>query len=146
VALPHRVGRLRRKDCVLERDRGGKGWQLRMDRDHAVLFDHPTDHVPLMVMLEGFRQIGHLVTHEILESPGADREFVLAGMALDCFAFGELHETVDLVVEECEPVRESGDGCRLRIAALQNGTPLARADTTWVATRRYGGRTGALAG
>ncbi|MFD0264966.1 ScbA/BarX family gamma-butyrolactone biosynthesis protein, partial [Kitasatospora indigofera] len=55
------VGRLRAKDSVVVR--AGGGWELGLDLDHAILFDHPGDHVPLMVMLEGFRQLGHhLVT------------------------------------------------------------------------------------
>ncbi|WP_329492794.1 ScbA/BarX family gamma-butyrolactone biosynthesis protein [Kitasatospora herbaricolor] len=51
------VGRLRAKDSVLVRVAGG--WELALDLDHAILFDHPSDHVPLMAMLEGFRQLGH---------------------------------------------------------------------------------------
>ena len=35
-------------------------WPLRVLTDHGVLFDHPVDHVPGMLMLEGMRQAGRL--------------------------------------------------------------------------------------
>lgn len=79
---PHRVGRQRRKDCVLERvatDAADRRWRLRSDQDHAILFDHPTDHIPLMVMLEGFRQLGHLTVHESAQGEPADGEFRAGG-------------------------------------------------------------------
>ncbi|WP_275935680.1 AfsA-related hotdog domain-containing protein, partial [Streptomyces mutomycini] len=126
IARPSRVGRLRWKDCVLERDRPDQQWGLRVDRDHAVLFDHPTDHVPLMVMLEGFRQFGHLTVHEASRRMYAGQAFALAGLSLDCAAFGELGEKIVLDLEE-----GPSDECTLRVAARQGGKLLARADMTW---------------
>jgi 2-oxo-3-(phosphooxy)propyl 3-oxoalkanoate synthase len=131
LAPPHRVGRLRWKDCVLEPLPGGE-WQLRLDRDHAVLFDHPTDHVPMMAMLEGFRQLGHLTVHEQAPPhPCGPRAFALVGAAVDCAAFGELDEPIRLVPEDCPPGPAPAGGRRLRTAAFQGGRLLARADTTW---------------
>lgn len=126
IARPSRVGRLRWKDCVLERDRPDQQWGLRVDRDHAVLFDHPTDHVPLMVMLEGFRQFGHLTIHEASRRMYAGQAFALAGLSLDCAAFGELGEKIVLDLEE-----GPSDECTLRVAARQGEKVLARADMTW---------------
>ncbi|QNP65984.1 ScbA/BarX family gamma-butyrolactone biosynthesis protein [Streptomyces genisteinicus] len=123
---PGRVGRLRWKDCVLQRDRFGRRWGLRVDRDHAVLFDHPTDHVPLMVMLEGFRQFGHLTVHEAPRNADAGRAFALAALSLDCAAFGELGEEIVLELDELSP-----DGCTLLVAARQGEKLLARAGMTW---------------
>lgn len=37
-------------------------WRLRVPTDHAVLFDHPLDHVPGMLVLEGMRQAGRLLS------------------------------------------------------------------------------------
>ncbi|MES9524850.1 ScbA/BarX family gamma-butyrolactone biosynthesis protein [Streptomyces capoamus] len=34
-------------------------WQLRADLDHPVLFDHPVDHAPGMLLLEAVRQAAH---------------------------------------------------------------------------------------
>ncbi|MDH6224193.1 MULTISPECIES: ScbA/BarX family gamma-butyrolactone biosynthesis protein [Streptomyces] len=126
IAGPSRVGRLRWKDCVLQRDRSGRRWVLRVDRDHAVLFDHPTDHVPMMVLLEGFRQFGHLTVHEAPRSAYAGQAFALAGLSLDCAAFGELGEEIVLDLDEGSP-----DGCTLGVAARQGEKLLARASMTW---------------
>ncbi|MGW7044578.1 ScbA/BarX family gamma-butyrolactone biosynthesis protein [Streptomyces avermitilis] len=131
IARPNRVGRLRWKDCVLERDRPDQDWRLRVDRDHAVLFDHPTDHVPLMVMLEGFRQLGHLTVHEASRRTLGDRAFALAGLSLDCAAFGELGETILLSLEKGPSEGVPADECALRVAAHQGDKLLARADMTW---------------
>ncbi|AZM55304.1 gamma-butyrolactone biosynthesis protein [Streptomyces sp. WAC 01529] len=131
---PRRVGRLRWKDCVLERCWPDGDWQLRLDRDHAVLFDHPTDHVPLMVLMEGFRQLGHLCVHETVEEPLGGQAFTLVGMEVECAAFAELNAPIRLVVEQSVPGRTPADAYRLRVAALQGDTLLARTDMTWAGT------------
>ncbi|MFF4922457.1 ScbA/BarX family gamma-butyrolactone biosynthesis protein [Kitasatospora sp. NPDC001261] len=56
---PSTVGRDRARDVVLTpTDQSGR-WQLRVDTAHPVLFDHPVDHVPGMVLLEAARQALH---------------------------------------------------------------------------------------
>ncbi|AXL89644.1 gamma-butyrolactone biosynthesis enzyme [Streptomyces sp. CB09001] len=37
-------------------------WELRVDTAHPTYFDHPTDHIPGMVLLEAARQAAHAVT------------------------------------------------------------------------------------
>ncbi|WP_307867234.1 ScbA/BarX family gamma-butyrolactone biosynthesis protein [Saccharothrix coeruleofusca] len=55
------VGRDRSRDVVLSPlDRAGS-WLLRVDRHHPVLFDHPVDHVPGMVLHEAARQAAALL-------------------------------------------------------------------------------------
>ncbi|MBQ1099197.1 hypothetical protein KBY55_24840 [Streptomyces sp. b94] len=53
---PQDVGRVSPTDVVLspigQRDR----WQLRVDTRHPVLFEHPVDHIPGMMLLEAARQ------------------------------------------------------------------------------------------
>lgn len=49
------VDRTADHDVVLSRGTDGK-WALRTDESHPVLFDHPVDHVPGMVLLEAARQ------------------------------------------------------------------------------------------
>ncbi|MEU8580513.1 ScbA/BarX family gamma-butyrolactone biosynthesis protein [Streptomyces abikoensis] len=55
---PRRVGRRSPFDVVLaeEDSPGAARWRLRADGRHPVLFDHPVDHVPGMVLLEAARQ------------------------------------------------------------------------------------------
>jgi hypothetical protein len=53
------AGRPRERDVLL----GGSGqphrWWLRVDTGHPVLFDHPVDHVPGMLLLDAARQAAH---------------------------------------------------------------------------------------
>lgn len=51
-----------REDVVLSPTQDEGRFQLRVDTSHPVLFDHPVDHVPGMLLLEAVRQAGHLIT------------------------------------------------------------------------------------
>ncbi|MFJ9543983.1 ScbA/BarX family gamma-butyrolactone biosynthesis protein [Streptomyces sp. NPDC101225] len=55
-APPHTVARTSPTDVVLTPTPTPHHWQLRADTRHPVLFDHPVDHVPGMVLLEAARQ------------------------------------------------------------------------------------------
>ncbi|MDT7846354.1 ScbA/BarX family gamma-butyrolactone biosynthesis protein [Streptomyces justiciae] len=125
---PAAVGRLRAKDSVLVRERTDTPWQLLIDVEHPIFFDHPSDHVPLMVTLEGFRQLGHLLLHPGDMARGAGHG--LLGMEVDCQAFGELDAPIDLVVRERQPDTGSGT-TRLTLDAVQNGASVATCRTLW---------------
>ncbi|WP_231627001.1 ScbA/BarX family gamma-butyrolactone biosynthesis protein [Streptomyces apocyni] len=56
---PARVGRSSGSDVVLGPAAHPRCWQLRVDTQHPVLFDHYVDHVPGMVLLEAARQVAH---------------------------------------------------------------------------------------
>ncbi|WP_280922808.1 ScbA/BarX family gamma-butyrolactone biosynthesis protein [Streptomyces sp. MZ04] len=53
---PRDVGRTSPTSVVLSPATAPDSWQLRVDTRHPVLFDHPVDHVPGMVLLEAARQ------------------------------------------------------------------------------------------
>ncbi|MER7111314.1 ScbA/BarX family gamma-butyrolactone biosynthesis protein [Streptomyces sp. NPDC000229] len=55
-ASPQSVGRTSPMDVVLSPTGEERRWQLRADSRHHVLFDHPVDHVPGMVLMEAARQ------------------------------------------------------------------------------------------
>jgi 2-oxo-3-(phosphooxy)propyl 3-oxoalkanoate synthase len=55
-AAPQHVGRMSPMDVVLSPAGEPNHWQLRVETRHPVLFDHPVDHVPGMVLLEAARQ------------------------------------------------------------------------------------------
>ncbi|MFE7174759.1 ScbA/BarX family gamma-butyrolactone biosynthesis protein [Streptomyces sp. NPDC057616] len=55
-ASPQSVARTSPVDVVLSPTTAPHHWQLRVDTRHPVLFDHPVDHVPGMVLLEAARQ------------------------------------------------------------------------------------------
>ncbi|MGW0515039.1 ScbA/BarX family gamma-butyrolactone biosynthesis protein [Streptomyces olivaceoviridis] len=124
------VGRLRGKDSVLAATGRAGEWELHADLDHAVLFDHPTDHVPLMVLLEGVRQLGHLVT----SGPGASggRPAVasqLTSLTVDCLAFAELDPPVRLRVTDDRTT--SRGGRYLAIDATQDDRGVAAITGRW---------------
>ncbi|MET9171862.1 ScbA/BarX family gamma-butyrolactone biosynthesis protein [Streptomyces misionensis] len=126
---PHRVGRLRAKDCVLAPGGDPDEWWLRLDLNHAILFDHPTDHIPQAVMLEGFRQLGHLYVHERGQGAPGDTLYGLVGARVDCLAFGELDIPTRLSVTRAE---SANDGTReLVISAVQGERRIAEAVLNW---------------
>ncbi|MGW7386098.1 ScbA/BarX family gamma-butyrolactone biosynthesis protein [Streptomyces sp. NPDC054794] len=55
-APPQHVGRTSPLDVVLSPTDEPDRWRLRVDTRHPILFDHPVDHVPGMVLLEAARQ------------------------------------------------------------------------------------------
>ncbi|MFC4496487.1 ScbA/BarX family gamma-butyrolactone biosynthesis protein [Streptomyces ovatisporus] len=56
---PQHVGRTSPMDVVLSSVGETDRWLLRADTRHPVLFDHPVDHIPGMVLLEAGRQAAH---------------------------------------------------------------------------------------
>ncbi|MFE0649499.1 ScbA/BarX family gamma-butyrolactone biosynthesis protein [Streptomyces sp. NPDC059534] len=60
---PQYVGRDAFDDVVLSCTSTPRMWQLRADTAHPVLFDHPVDHVPGMLLLEGARQAAMATAH-----------------------------------------------------------------------------------
>ncbi|WP_066955631.1 ScbA/BarX family gamma-butyrolactone biosynthesis protein [Streptomyces lushanensis] len=58
---PGSVGRTDAYDVVLSPAGEEHTWRLRVDTGHPVLFDHPVDHIPGMVLLEAARQSAHSV-------------------------------------------------------------------------------------
>ncbi|SFL96136.1 ScbA/BarX family gamma-butyrolactone biosynthesis protein [Streptomyces pini] len=54
--LPASVGRHLPQDVVLAPTVHSDVWRLRVDLSHPILFDHPVDHAPGMLLLEATRQ------------------------------------------------------------------------------------------
>ncbi|GDY59503.1 adhesin [Streptomyces violaceusniger] len=77
--------------------------RLLVDTSHPVLFDHPLDHVPGMLTLEAFRQLGIATAVETGALPSASA--VLTGLKARFTGFGEL----DLPIT-CESVRGKATG------------------------------------
>lgn len=60
---PHHVNRQQPHDVVLSPTPTPNHTQLRIDLTHPILFDHPVDHAPGMLLLEATRQATHAHTH-----------------------------------------------------------------------------------
>lgn len=62
AVAPQQVARERDRDVVLSPTDRPDRWQLRVDTSHPVLFDHPVDHTPGMLMIEAARQAAQAAT------------------------------------------------------------------------------------
>jgi hypothetical protein len=72
---PQDVGRISPMDVVLSPAGEPDRWRLRVDTRHPVLFDHPVDHVPGMVLLEAARQAATAVVGSPCLPLGIANEF-----------------------------------------------------------------------
>ncbi|WP_042389144.1 ScbA/BarX family gamma-butyrolactone biosynthesis protein [Streptacidiphilus melanogenes] len=98
-------------------------WELRVDTDHPIFFDHPVDHVPGMLLLEAARQAARAVTRQ----PGA----VLLGMESSFLRYAELDAPCRLearIEPGAAPRADRVDTVRVRVSATQHGEQVFRAD------------------
>ncbi|MEW1647206.1 ScbA/BarX family gamma-butyrolactone biosynthesis protein [Streptomyces sp. NPDC091219] len=109
----HEVGRARESDVVLGRPLDGEeGWPLRVNWLHPTLFDHPTDHVPGMLLLEAARQAA-----QRLLGPDA---VLVTGMANRFHRYVEFDAPCFVRARLCPSAH--GDGAHeVRVTAEQNG-------------------------
>ncbi|MDQ0964324.1 hypothetical protein QFZ66_008202 [Streptomyces sp. B4I13] len=116
---PAAVGR-DRDDAVLLANLGdpSAGWQLRADTGHPALFDHGSDHVPGMVIVEGFRQA--VLVRAAVGGAGA---LSIDSLQTSFLAFGELGQPVTITAKP-----ENAHTCLL--AARQGTRTLATALAT----------------
>ncbi|MEV8589039.1 ScbA/BarX family gamma-butyrolactone biosynthesis protein [Streptomyces sp. NPDC051180] len=116
VSLPapvpaEHVGRDRPRDVVLAPGGAPHRFLLRMDGRHPVLFDHETDHVPGMLLVEAARQAAQAVAH-----PATAR---ITGMDS---VFDKYVEFDRVCVIEAEVLSESASGeVSTRVTAVQDG-------------------------
>lgn len=90
-------------------------WQIQADRRHPVLFDHPVDHVPGMVLVEAMRQAANLISGRGPTAP--------FGLQSTFIRYAELHRPV-FVRAFPEPLEASGERT-VRLAVEQDGEAVA---------------------
>lgn len=117
VALPAALVGRDRDDAVLLADGPAtpQGWRLLMNTGHPALFDHASDHVPGMVLVEAFRQAVLLRM-----APQAADGWSIRQMDLSFHRFGDLDVPVTITAES------AGEGV-FQLAARQGMEPLASA-------------------
>ncbi|MGW0736628.1 ScbA/BarX family gamma-butyrolactone biosynthesis protein [Streptomyces sp. NPDC002851] len=113
------VGRDRDMDVVLARTEHHDHWLLRNDTSHPVLFDHPMDHSPGMLLLEGARQAAR-ASH-----PG--EPFYPVAFDAVFLQFAELDAPCRITAE---PLSDSQGGHRTRVVAAQGGEEVLTATVT----------------
>ncbi|WP_327702531.1 hypothetical protein OG530_12240 [Streptomyces decoyicus] len=117
---PKQVQRSRFRDVALSPTNTAQVFQLRVDPAHPVLFDHPVDHAPGMLLLEAARQATHAVAHP--------HEVVLTGM--DCLF--SLYAELDAPcwIETSAISNELMGRLAVKVVARQSGREVFSAMTT----------------
>lgn len=111
-----RTGRTHPRDVVLSATAHPRRTELRVDLGHRVLFDHPVDHIPGMLMLEAARQAAHAATHP--------RPMLLVGIDCQFSRYGELDAPCTLQTTPL-PSRTPDRTCLLVTATQNNACSFA---------------------
>jgi len=112
---PALVGKCSAADVVLSPTGRENQWTVRCDTEHPVLFDHPVDHLPGMMIMEAIRQAAHSVLYPM--------HTVLTDLAAEFEHFAELDEPV-----EVRAVRQpdwTGSDLRVTVELTQGGRRIA---------------------
>ncbi len=119
-ASPQSVGRTSPMDVVLSPVGEENRWRLRVDSRHHVLFDHPVDHVPGMVLLEAARQAAASVL--------ADGEMLPMAITSHFTRFAELDAPCSIEATRL-PAPGAGRGA-VRVTGSQEGRPVFSSTVT----------------
>ncbi|WP_240194188.1 ScbA/BarX family gamma-butyrolactone biosynthesis protein [Gordonia sp. PDNC005] len=120
MPIENQAGSDRPGICVLDGCGAAGTWRLRVDPGHPTFFDHPSDHVPGMLILEGFRQAALQQTQ--------NGHNLLATMSARLHRFGELdRETTISIVNDTAP--------GVHLQCRQDDHLLAEATVTFSPTR-----------
>ncbi|MEN2422541.1 ScbA/BarX family gamma-butyrolactone biosynthesis protein [Streptomyces rimosus] len=116
---PPLVARDRTGDVVLSPTTHANRWQLRVNTAHPVLFDHPVDHAPGMLMVEAARQAAHAAAGPGFSLPAE----------LDCSFHRYAELDAPCWVEVTSTGRDARDRILLDIDIHQNGRSVFTART-----------------
>jgi hypothetical protein len=119
---PHLVGREHAADVVLSSAGTPGNWHLRSDLGHPVLFDHPVDHAPGMLLLEAARQAA------LTRSP---RPATVVGMKTVFTRYAEFDSPCLINATPVTAGPGTPEGTQVTLVAMeQNGNPIFAAEVT----------------
>ncbi|WP_308408104.1 ScbA/BarX family gamma-butyrolactone biosynthesis protein [Streptomyces mayonensis] len=118
---PAEVGRVRPENVLLSNSGPGT-YEMHLDTGHPGYFEHASDHVPGMALVEAFRQAGHQLLRGYGD-PGT-RLMTTCEVGFDCF--GELDAPITIQGSEGADGAAPGDR-PVRLRAVQGERTLARA-------------------
>ncbi|MCX4883158.1 ScbA/BarX family gamma-butyrolactone biosynthesis protein [Streptomyces sp. NBC_00847] len=118
---PREVGYAHEEHVLLAegQERTGRDWWLHMNRDHPVLFDHESDHIPGMLLLEALRQAAHAA--ELPFRPSLDAATASYG------AFGELDAPVRISARLPGQGQRKAGAAVVEVTAVQGSAVLTSA-------------------
>ncbi|NEA34978.1 ScbA/BarX family gamma-butyrolactone biosynthesis protein [Streptomyces sp. SID13031] len=116
---PTLVGRQDPRNVVLSPTARPLHWQLRVDTSHSVLFDHPHDHVPGMVLLEAAAQAVQASQPSRVTTTSFDAQF---------FRYVELDHPC-FITADPGPTDQQGR-TSVQITATQQDKPVLKASVT----------------
>ncbi|MEU8787045.1 ScbA/BarX family gamma-butyrolactone biosynthesis protein [Streptomyces sp. NPDC048637] len=120
---PQLVAREHDRDVVLSPTDRADRWQLRVDTSHPVLFDHPVDHAPGMLMVEAARQAAQAAT------PG-----VTLPVSMECSFSRYAELDAPSWVEARTTGPDDDDRRQVEVTVEQHGQPVVAAQITSVPT------------
>ncbi|MFG2825955.1 ScbA/BarX family gamma-butyrolactone biosynthesis protein [Streptomyces sp. NPDC048434] len=123
AVAPQLVAREHDRDVVLSPTDRPDRWQLRVDTSHPVLFDHPVDHAPGMLMVEAARQAAQAAT------PG----FTVPA-SIDCSFERYAELDAPSWVQARTTGHTDGDRRQVEVAVEQHGKPVVSAQIACVPT------------
>ncbi|MGV9449822.1 ScbA/BarX family gamma-butyrolactone biosynthesis protein [Streptomyces sp. NPDC003635] len=107
---PHTVGRSLASDVALAPGERSGEWLLRADVSNELMFDHPNDHMPAMVLLDAAQQAAHVVF--------GPRPFRPSSCVVSCSRYVEFDSPC---VVRTDLKEEAGHGYVLSVTGHQNG-------------------------
>lgn len=119
---PRRVGRDRFHDVVLAPTNSTHRTQLRADTSHPVLFDHPVDHAPGMLLLEAVRQAAY--------GSAFPRRGVLTELEMHFFRYAELNAPCWIETTPAPGDIGAADRLPVHVVGRQNGEDVFVATAT----------------
>ncbi|VVE89073.1 AfsA-related hotdog domain-containing protein [Pandoraea bronchicola] len=106
--------------------------ELDIDRHHPFFFEHPLDHVPGLMLIEGTRQTGTAISHRFYDV-SHDLVFVLNALEVTFEHFAELHAPLSvrfvIVAKTYRHDRLASLSCESQW--LQFGRPLGTMNARW---------------
>jgi hypothetical protein len=98
---------------------------LIVDQDNPVIFDHPLDHIPGMLMLEGFRQTSFLAARTYF--PSMTNNLVVSDIQVEFEKFGEYtHPTLCKALIDDAVVNDSDGSITITLEMKQANACIAR--------------------
>jgi hypothetical protein len=114
---------------------GGDSYVARMyvDPEHPFFFEHPLDHVPSMMLIEGGRQVGIAVSQMFMDVP-FETAFAPTEIAARFSAYAELALPIDIECDAHDKVLRRGKLRRVRLEGrfVQGGRVFGEMSGVWV--------------